>query len=140
MSNISVGVSPAPFRFNRGGQQTFSEIEGLDIPLADQVEWLLKHLGEQITGAAVGVTEGAELREWAEEMLLVPAEHQERLELLFSVALRIETRFDDETVQRFFVSDNPHLDDNAPLEAVAEEPPNEARARLMGAVRALLGR
>lgn len=139
-ANITVGVSPAPFRFNRGAQQSFPEIDGLDIPIADQVEWLLKHLGEQLTGAVVQVAEGSTLRKWAEEILLVPLEYHDRIGLLFSVALRVESRFDDETVQRFLASDNPYLDDEAPLEVLATAPSEVARARLMGPLRALLGR
>ncbi len=140
MTSAMVGVGPAPFRFVRGIQQSMPEAEHLDIPVADQVEWLLKHLGEQITAAAVGVDDGVVLHNWAEEVLVVPKDQEERLTLLFSVALRIETRFDDDTVQRFFVSDNPSLDDAPPLEIVAVLAPDVARARLMGAVRALLGR
>jgi len=137
---MTIGVGEAPIRFSRAGVQSQPGTAGKLIPAADQVEWCLKHLGEQITGVAVGAADGDELRKWADEILQVGKDAEERLSLLFALGLRIETRFDDETAQRFFTSANAFLDDEAPLELIATMEPDLARARIMGAVRVLLGR
>ena len=111
----------------------------LDVDPAEAARYLLSTLGPRVTAAALGMSDGRQLRAWRNgrtepRELLV----QSRLQLLHRISYAIATAYGPATASLFLRSANPLLGEQAPIALLRDHNPEAARARLLAATRSFI--
>ena len=104
---------------------------------AQQARYVQTTLGSRLAAACLG-KDTRTLASWAEGRPIKATDGEHRLQVLYRATVAVETTFGPAVAAAFLRGTNPVLGENAPMLVIADQPPAQAEAPVMLAVRALL--
>lgn len=109
----------------------------LTAPL-EQARYVQTTLGSRLAAACLGLKDTRTLASWVGGGPIKAVDGEHRLQVLFRATLAIEAAFSPAVAAAFLRGANPVLGERAPMLVIADQPPAQAEAPVMLAVRALL--
>jgi hypothetical protein len=88
-------------------------------PIAQIAEWLIDNVGQRLTATGLGLKDARPVRAWIQGGE-IKDENEDRLRMLYRLALTVALIYDAQTARAFLRSASPYLNDTAPVLAVAE--------------------
>ena len=105
---------------------------------AQQARYVQTTLGSRLAAACLGLKDTRTLASWAQGGPIKAVDGEHRLQVLYRATVAVEAAFGPAVAAAFLRGTNPVLGENAPMLVIADQPPGQAEAPVMLAVRALL--
>ena len=97
--------------------------------------YLVAHLGVQMTAVGAGLSDGRPVRSWQSAEAQPRPNTLDRIRLLYRVTHILDSVYGSETARAFLRSASPFLGNRSPLEVIADDDIQSAQQEVLGAVR-----